>query len=149
MHLSRSDLSCFTRVRRAKCGYTQGVTSVSTRRIGCLDVRAQSQERMASVFTDDRREHGARTQVPSDQRRERERDMKEITSMPLPLALAQPVAMASDLETLLTEKLSPTYDSKTQLGAPEMWNHGGRGTSSNCVNFGLIQVDDVVNDISL
>lgn len=75
--------------------------------------------------------------------------MKATISMPLPLALTQPVALASDLETMLAEKLFTTYDPKTQLGAPEMWSDGGHGTSSQCNNYGVIQVDDVLNDISL
>ena len=69
-------------------------------------------------------------------------------SYPLPLQLTQPVATASDLDTLLSSSFEGTYDHETQVRTP-MNNGGGFNTNSQCVNFGLIQVDDVLQDIGL
>ncbi len=74
--------------------------------------------------------------------------MKTTATLPLPLELAQPVAMASDLDTLLTESLdvgNTRYDPESQMGAPEM-HHRRNRTNSKCVNFGLIQIDDILQD---
>src|SRR5437764_11575724 len=75
------------------------------------------------------------------------------TALPLPLQLNQPVALASDLETLLAENLdveNVKYDPLTQVRAPEMWrHHGGHNTSSRCTNYGLIQVDDILQDFTV
>ena len=66
------------------------------------------------------------------------------TALPLPLALSQPVPMASDLKTLLGAD-SAKYDPQTQVGVRA---HGGTANSNTqCVNFGVVQVDDVIADI--
>lgn len=71
------------------------------------------------------------------------------TTMPLPLELNKPVALASDLDTLLSVG-STKYDPKTQMRPPEMWGSGGgHNTNSTCVNHGFIQVDDILQDFSL
>jgi hypothetical protein len=62
------------------------------------------------------------------------------------LELNQPVEMASDLETQLSASFdvgSTKYNPETQVTA---WGHG-RSTSSKCVNYGFLQVDDVLQDI--
>ncbi len=73
------------------------------------------------------------------------------TNMPLPLELTRPVALPSDLDTLLSLDAGSTkYNHETQMRPPEMW--GGRrhhNTSSKCVNNGFIQIDDVLQDFSL
>ncbi|HET9918598.1 MAG TPA: hypothetical protein VFQ30_02060 [Ktedonobacteraceae bacterium] len=75
--------------------------------------------------------------------------MKTTTSMPLPLELTRPVGMASDLDTMLAEDLGTSeYNHETQMGSPEMWHHGKR-TNSTCVNYGLIQIDDILQDFNL
>lgn len=74
------------------------------------------------------------------------------TSMPLPLELTRPVAMASDLDTLLTTSLdveNTKYNPETQVRAPEMWHKGGHNTSSKCVNNGYFQIDDILQDFSI
>ena len=75
------------------------------------------------------------------------------TSLPLPLELSKPVALASDLDTLLMDNLdveNARYDPLTQMRAPEMWRrHGGHNTNSKCVNNGFIQIDDILQDFSV
>jgi hypothetical protein len=52
--------------------------------------------------------------------------------------------MASDLKTLLGAD-SAKYDPQTQVGVRA---HGGTANSNTqCVNFGVVQVDDVIADI--
>ena len=73
------------------------------------------------------------------------------TNYPLPLELTKPVAMPTDLDTALTASLdveNSKYNPETQV---RMWNHGGGGhnTNSTCVNYGFIQVDDILQDFSL
>jgi hypothetical protein len=75
------------------------------------------------------------------------------TALPLPLQLNQPVALASDLETLLAERFdveNVKYDPLTQVRAPEMWRRGGgHNTSSKCVNYGYVQIDDILQDFTV
>lgn len=71
------------------------------------------------------------------------------TTLPLPLELNRPKALASDLDTLLRVD-STKYNPETQMRPPEMWNRGGgHNTNSTCVNYGFIQVDDILQDFSL
>lgn len=72
-------------------------------------------------------------------------------ALPLPLQLSQPVALAADLDTLFAESLDvrdSKYDPLTQM---RMWRRrgGGHNTSSKCVNYGLIQIDDVLQDFTV
>ena len=72
--------------------------------------------------------------------------------MPLPLELTLPVAMASDLNTLLAESLdvgNTKYNPETQVRAPEMHHRRGHNTSSKCVNNGYIQIDDILQDFTV
>ena len=67
-------------------------------------------------------------------------------AMPLPLQLSKPAPMAADLATLVrAEYAQTTYDPNTQMAGG--W--GGYRTSSNSSQFGLINVDDVLNDITV
>jgi hypothetical protein len=76
------------------------------------------------------------------------------TSLPLPLELTRPVAMATDLDTAMAKSYeveNTRYNPETQTRAPEMWGHGhgGHNTSSKCVNYCGIQIDDILQDFSL
>lgn len=73
------------------------------------------------------------------------------TNYPLPLELTKPVAMATDLDTALMKGLdveTSKYNPETQV---RMWGHrrGGHNTNSKCVNYGCIQIDDILQDFSL
>jgi hypothetical protein len=79
------------------------------------------------------------------------------TALPLPLALSQPVPMASDMETVLADSLgvgSATYNPETQMrtydlnGTPLAFSINITFNNSQCavVNNGgiVMQVDDFV-----
>jgi hypothetical protein len=66
-------------------------------------------------------------------------------ALPLSLELTRPVPMEADLDTLLSVRTAK-YDPKTQF----CWgDRGGRNTSSECNNYGFIQVDDVLQDFEI
>jgi hypothetical protein len=67
------------------------------------------------------------------------------TALPLPLALSKPVALTSDLNTLLGAG-SATYDPATQMGVTA-GGIGGSKTNTKCFNAGVIQVDDVAVEL--
>ena len=70
------------------------------------------------------------------------------TGYPLPLELARPTPMAADLDTLLRTQLGgSSYDPTVQCGGGG--DHGHGGSNSTCVNWGFLQVDDILNDFSL
>ena len=70
------------------------------------------------------------------------------TSYPLPLELTKPVPMATDLDAALTAHVGDThYDPETQVRMCH--RGGGHNTSSKCVNYGGVQIDDILQDFSL
>ena len=72
--------------------------------------------------------------------------------LPLPLQLNQPVALTADLETLFVESLgvgNTKYDPLTQMRAWGKHRGGGHNTSSKCVNYFGIQIDDILQDFSV
>lgn len=87
--------------------------------------------------------------------------MNTKANLPLPLELTRPVAMATDLNTALAksyEVSSTRYNPETQMSVPEMGcgcgggggrHHGGHNTKSKCVNWGFIQIDDILQDFNL
>jgi hypothetical protein len=85
------------------------------------------------------------------QARRKETNMK--TNLPLPLELTRPVTMTSDLDTAIAKSYeveNTRYNPETQTRAPEMGGHGGgHNTNSQCVNWGFIQVDDILQDFDL
>lgn len=69
------------------------------------------------------------------------------TVLPLTLEMSQPMLLSADLETLLAHERgvdNAMYDPTTQIG---VYARGHNRTSSRCVNFGLIQIDDVLQDL--
>lgn len=68
-------------------------------------------------------------------------------NLPLPLELTKPVPMAADLDMVLAANRGvATYDPQTQLCCG---GGGGHNTSSKCVNYGFLQVDDILQDFSI
>ncbi|MGH2345455.1 MAG: hypothetical protein ACRDG4_09540 [Chloroflexota bacterium] len=68
-------------------------------------------------------------------------------ALPLPLELSKPTALETSLNSLLcASSESATYDPRTQVAGGRC---GGYNTSSNSVQFGLINVDDVLNDFTI
>jgi hypothetical protein len=79
--------------------------------------------------------------------------MNTKANLPLPLELTRPVAMTTDLDTAIAKSYDVSntrYNPETQMVAPEMWkHHGGHNTKSKCVNYGYVQVDDILQDFHL
>jgi hypothetical protein len=72
-------------------------------------------------------------------------------ALPLSLELTRPVPMEADLDTLLSVRTAK-YDPKTQScggGGGGGGGEGGHNTNSTCVNYGFIQVDDVLQDFEI
>jgi hypothetical protein len=93
------------------------------------------------------------TREPGSLRYNQDEERKNVmkTSYPLPLELTRPVPMATDLDTALTANLGDThYDPRTQVSVGHhKEGEGGHNTNSTCVNYGYIQVDDILNDFRL
>ena len=78
--------------------------------------------------------------------------MTTTTTLPLPLELTQPNRQISDAEALIREMFateSAQYNPETQMreGSLEPVFGDQTDTNSKCTNNGVLQVDDVLQDI--
>jgi hypothetical protein len=81
--------------------------------------------------------------------------MNTTATLPLVLELSQPTQLDTDPQTLFRDGLlleSTKYNPETQLredteGRAHFLMGGGKFTNSQCWNFGVLNIDDVINDV--